>query len=167
MGNNESKKRRINGDYIAGFVDGEGCFFLTYRKDKMKYFYWKAGFSIMLRNDDTEILEYIKKYFNCGNISHTRNLSRYQISDNNELVEIIIPFFNKFSLIGKKRNDFELWKEAVLIIDRNKIKKVNTRIGKRGFVCNQWNTEDINRLKAIRNDMLEYKSGSLDRGFKY
>ena len=54
--------RKITGVYIAGFVDGEGCFSLTYRKDKGKYFYWKASFVITLKKDDKNILESIKEY---------------------------------------------------------------------------------------------------------
>ncbi|MCX6765879.1 MAG: LAGLIDADG family homing endonuclease [Candidatus Moranbacteria bacterium] len=160
-------KKKITGEYIAGFVDGEGCFSLTLRKDKGKYLYWKSGFSILLRDDDVNILTRIRNYFNCGGISYTRSFVRYQISNNDDLVKVIIPFFDKFKLIGKKRNDFELWKEAVLIIDKNKMKKINVSIGKKGFTWNHWNTDDINRLKVIRNKMLKYKSGSLRRNFKY
>ena len=53
------KKLILPGNYIAGFVDGEGCFSLFYRKDIKKfkksqkiYYEWKACFAIVSRIDD-------------------------------------------------------------------------------------------------------------------
>ncbi len=100
--------RKITGDYIAGFVDGEGCFSLTYRKDKNKYFYWKVSFAIVLRKDDQEILSSIQDYFQCGAISFTRENIRFEIQDPDTLCNKIIPFFERHQIIGKKKSDFDL-----------------------------------------------------------
>gem|GEM_PF-6727427 len=42
----------ISGEYVAGFVDGEGCFALKFRRDVRRdrmgspeYFYWDAEFA--------------------------------------------------------------------------------------------------------------------------
>lgn len=78
-------KREITGEYIAGFVDGEGCFSLTLRKDKNKYFYWKTQFAITLRNDDRGVLDQIKNFFVCGAITYSNDEVRYQIADNDLL----------------------------------------------------------------------------------
>lgn len=158
---------RITGDYIAGFVDGEGCFSLSYRKDKGKYFYWKVLFAIVLRKDDKEIIKKIHKFLNCGNYILIGEYVRYQIAEVELLVNKIIPFFEKYPLIGKKGNDFKLWKEAVLIIYRNKKKKVNSEKNKKGFQKNKWNNADLVRLKEIRNEMLVYKGGGSKRVFKH
>ncbi len=160
-------KRKITEDYISGFVDGEGCFSLSLRKDKGRYFYWKAIFAIVIRNDDDKIIKQIKKYFDCGSISYSKDCIRYQITDTTELMTIIIPFFEKFPLIGKKGDDFKLWREAVFIINKNKIKKVNSEKGIKGFVKNQWNVDDIKRLDDLRNEMKKFKSGLISRTFKY
>jgi len=52
----------LPGDYVAGFVDGEGCFYLTYRSEikhkragAPKYFRWTPYFAIVLRKDDIEM----------------------------------------------------------------------------------------------------------------
>ena len=67
--------KELPGDYVAGFVDGEGCFYLTYRSEiryerpgKPKYFRWTPYFAINLRQDDKEILEKIRNTLSCGNI---------------------------------------------------------------------------------------------------
>lgn len=159
--------RKITGEYIAGFVDGEGCFSLTYRKDKGKYYYWKASFAISLRADDPEIIKSIKEYFCCGNISYSRNNIRFEITDPDLLNEKIIPFFGEHQLIGKKRNDFELWKEAVYIIVKNKRRSINSAKGTRGFIRHNWNDNDLIRLGKIRYEMQKYKGGGKSREFKY
>ena len=106
-------QRNITADYVAGFVDGEGCFSIALRKDKGKYFYWKASFAIEIRKDDKALLNSIKEFFGFGTLCQSRDCVRYQISDTQILSEKVIPFFEKNSLLGKKKNDFILWKEAV------------------------------------------------------
>lgn len=159
--------RKITSEYIAGFVDGEGCFSLTYRKDKGKYFYWKASFAISLRSDDTEIIRSIKEYFNCGNISFSSDNVRFEITNPDLLADRIVPFFENHALIGKKRNDFELWKEAVRIIVKNKRKSINSTKGHRGFTKNEWNGDDLLRLGQIRDSMQLYKGGGKTRKFRH
>lgn len=154
--------QKITEQYIAGFIDGEGCFSLIFRKDKKKYFYWRVSFAIELRGDDAELLKIINEYFGKGALyfSKTRNIVRYQISNTSELANIVVPFFEKNKLIGKKRLDFDLWKEAVLLIEKNKKKMPNAMAGVRGFFNSEWSTRDTNRLRNILLCMQKNKSGS-------
>ena len=46
----------LPGDYVSGFVDGEGCFYLAYRSENKlnrpnqpKYFRWTPYFASVLR----------------------------------------------------------------------------------------------------------------------
>ena len=66
---------KLPGDYIAGFVDGEGCFALKFvrsvrhdRPNKPVYFYWALEFVIMLKADDKEILDRIQYTLDCGTV---------------------------------------------------------------------------------------------------
>jgi len=159
---------KLTGDYIAGFIDGEGCFALKFRRDvrrkrknKPEYFYWSIEFAIVLRGDDKNILEKIKNTLDCGNISiDRRNQARYSVSSISDIVSKVVPFFEKYHLHAKKKFDFELWKEAVLILNKNKGKKTdifstrNTK-GNRKIV---WDNQDIQRLKKIHEQMKRYKS---------
>lgn len=153
-------------DYIAGFIDGEGCFALTFRKDvrhKRKgsptYYSWKASFAVVLRDDDKNLLELIKKRFSCGLISPSNGQVRYEVHNLNDLKQIIIPFFRKHRLYGKKFNDFLLWIETVNILYKYKNEKKSiAEKGRKGFVKNDWNEKDKNKLNAIRQAMSLYKS---------
>jgi len=158
---------KLPGEYIAGFVDGEGCFSLNFRRDVRHerknhptYFAWQAQFIVNIRADDARILEAIKNTLGCGILSLAKKgMISFAVQNINELHDIIIPFFRKFSLFGKKKYDFNLWAEAVEIIYQHKKATVNLQPGKKGFVKNDWSKENFNRLLDIVKTMRPYKSG--------
>ncbi|TSC68145.1 MAG: hypothetical protein G01um101466_538 [Parcubacteria group bacterium Gr01-1014_66] len=164
---------KLPGDYIAGFVDGEGCFALNFRRDvrherpgSPMYFYWKIIFAITLRSDDSAILESIQNTLECGFISFTSNGStinphnsiRYQVSDMTDLMEKIVPFFDTYSLRAKKKYDFELWKQALKILFKYKNKRKIATKGQQGFIKTSWDREDVSNLEDIALKMKSYKS---------
>lgn len=152
--------------YIAGFVDGEGCFGLQFRKDirherpgSPTYYSWKTQFMITARKDEQNLFEKIKNFFGCGNIYKQLDTEiHYCVSNTDELSNIICPFFRKYQLQGKKKHDFMLWDEAVDIICRNKKRKVNIEKGHKGFSKNNWDKKDLARLLQIHTDMQKYKA---------
>lgn len=157
---------KLPGDYIAGFVDGEGCFALKFRRDirherknKPVYFYWDVEFAIELRSDDKELLEKIQATLGCGKISVSRRgTARYSVERIDDLITTIVPFFSKYKLRGKKQPDFELWKEAVTIFHRNQRRAPNIEKGSRGFKKTLWNPQDLKKLSEIQEAMKKYKS---------
>lgn len=125
---------------ITGFTDGEGCFALFVRADKQKrknsvatYYRWQVDFAITLRGDDIDMLQKIKAYFRCGTVSlskktdslnaHNYGQAGYHITAPNDLIKNVISHFEKYPLRSKKQKDFELWKEAVVIIKKAKDRK--------------------------------------------
>lgn len=155
-------------DYIAGLTDGEGCFSLTYRRDVRKerkgspvYFRWKALFAIVMRSDDVNLLELVRNSLSCGRISFSRTSASYQVQDTNQLLSVIVPFFRRHRLFGKKHHDFELWAEAVAILAKNKHKVLRRENRDNGV--GRWDEKDIVRLSFIRDEMRKYKS----KGSKY
>ncbi len=161
---------KLPGDYIAGFVDGEGCFALKFirsiryeRKNKPIYFYWDIEFAILLRGDDKEILEKIQNTLDCGKISMSKRGSvRYSVNDINDLTTKIVPFFEEYSLRAKKKHDFKLWKEGLLILIKNRQKSMKRLSTQVGFSKIQWNPKDLDRLKEIHLEMKKYKSKAGD-----
>ena len=127
--------------FVTGFTDGEGCFALYVRKDRQKrknsivtYYRWQVDFAFTLRGDDIEVLENIRDFFDCGTVSvskannainkiHNFGLCGYHIVVPTDLVKKVFPHFEKYPLRSKKRNDFELWKKAVVIIKTAKDRK--------------------------------------------
>ncbi len=156
----------LPGDYIAGFVDGEGCFALKFirsvrhdRKNKPVYFYWDVEFIIALRIDDKEILEKIRTSLECGRISLSKSgEARFYVNAINDLKDKLVPFFEKYSLRAKKQKDFLLWKEALMILYKNQQINILRRKQQKGFLKINMNETDRRRLREIHEEMKPIKS---------
>jgi hypothetical protein len=118
----------LSADYIVGFTDGEGSFCVFIRQPKKQTWNTRVEchYYIKLREDDVGLLRKIKDTLGCGRISfqkeyreNQRDNYRYQVSNLRDLSEIIIPFFKKHQLQGKKKDDFVLFCTIVDLV-RNK-----------------------------------------------
>jgi len=119
---------KLNPNYISGFVDGEGCFSVTFNKKKdMIRPEVRLIFEIELREDDLEILRRIKNTLGCGNIYHLRYLRyskwiphyKYKVSNIKDISEKVIPFFRKYPLQAKKKYSFErFYKVSQLVLKK-------------------------------------------------
>jgi len=159
---------QLNGHYLAGLTDGEGCFALEYRKDRQKnkngkireYFNWSVEFVIVLRSDDKELLLSVKETLQCGTVSVIEKLNqvRFSVQNTKDICERVIPFFNEYKMNGKKKYDFELWCEASKILNKYKTSPLNSRKGRQGFVKKPYDKSDLERLNSIRESMLTFKA---------
>ena len=103
--------------WIVGFVDGEGCFHVSINKHKEM----TAGvqvlpeFTVVQHKRDIQILYALKEFFGCGvvRVNHGDRMA-YRVRDLNQLMEIIVPFFEKHELKSKKRVDFIRFRRVVL-----------------------------------------------------
>lgn len=161
-------KEKLPGDYVAGFIDGEGCFFLTYRKEIKRsrpgspiYYRWSASFAMTLREDDVEILKKIKNTLECGNVyflnaNSTNNRvgkqAYFGVQNTDDLYNKVLPFFKKFPLRAKKKFDFGLWGNALELIYRKKRSK------------EVYSDNDHEFLKNTRTQMRVFKQ-KLDREY--
>lgn len=147
-------------DYVAGFVDGEGCFSLIFRRDvrherkaRPRYFMWKASFAIVVRTDDVAVLNGIRNTLNCGTVSFTGEQARFHVQDLDTLGDVIIPFFEQHPLRAKKRHDFLLWKEAVGILRKHKASGSGRKKG-----TAKWVPDELRRLGEVYEEMRKFKS---------
>lgn len=140
-------------DYVCGFVDGEGSFVISISKHKTKKLGLDArlAFEIELRADDEEILKSIQETLECGRIYYL-NYERYgwnphvelKVSSIVDIRDKLIPFFQKHSLRGKKRNSFAIFVQAAElfyrkehltkegIVNLRSLQKRMNRFGKKG-----------------------------------
>ena len=80
-------------------------------------------FEIELRADDREILERIIMTIGCGRI-YDCSYDRYgwfphvklKVTKVADLVDYVIPFFNRYKLQAKKKHVFELFKQIVIML---------------------------------------------------
>ncbi len=112
----------LNPNYITGFTDGEGCFFVGVSKDiKFKTGYRiKATFQIGLHEKDIALLEQIKLFFGVGQITKLGIESvQYRVSSLGDL-NIIINHFDNYPLLTRKHSDYILFKEVVNLMKEGK-----------------------------------------------
>lgn len=114
-------------NWIAGFVDGEGTFYIGINKQPtMKTGYQVlAEFRIVQHQKDIQLLHKLKKYFGTG-VVRVNHADRYElrIRDIEALDKIIVPFFEKYNLHTRKKFDFIKFKKVVkLIIKGEHLKK--------------------------------------------
>jgi len=120
----------LNPYYLAGFIDGEGCFSITInnRKKPRKGNYVRLLFEVELREDDKKILDKIQRTLDCGYI-YRLNYSKYEkwlphyklkVSNFSDIYNKVIPFFKKYPLQGKKKENFRVFCEAANLIKEKK-----------------------------------------------
>ena len=97
--------------WIVGFIDGEGCFSISFNKKSTLTcgIEVRPSFSVSQKAHSYIALENIQNYFKCGNIRFDKKdgTYKYEVRSLINLRKIIIPFFNKYSLLTKKKSDFE------------------------------------------------------------
>jgi len=108
----------INPYWLAGFTSGEGCFSINLKKST-KY---RTGFNVGLvfkltqHIRDKELLVNLIKYLECGNIYSNLDYIDYTVYKLEDLIVKIIPFFDKYNIIGKNNKYYQLFKEAIQLI---------------------------------------------------
>jgi hypothetical protein len=103
------------GHYIAGFVDGEGSFYISARKRNDYLSGWKFTVHFSISNGDKPVLEICKKYLGCGTIRESRaGFYVLEVTDKQKLKIFIIPFFKKFGFLSnKKKAEFRIFQQAL------------------------------------------------------
>jgi LAGLIDADG endonuclease len=97
--------------YISGYVDGEGCFTVSFSPRTKLRMGWEVrpSFSVSQNADRAEVLAAIRKYFNCGGFRPDRSdkTLKYEVRDLKSLISKVIPHFERYPLMSSKRRDFE------------------------------------------------------------
>lgn len=116
----------LNPWYIAGLIEGEGCFCINISKHKTKKlgFDPRLMFEVEMIIDDKPLLEKLQKCLGCGHI-YILNYERYgwrphakfAIKSYVDIKEKVIPFFERYPLQGKKAKDFEFFCQASKIFN--------------------------------------------------
>ena len=100
-------------EYISGYVDGEGCFTVTFniRSKARLGLELRPSFSVSQNEDRRQVLDLMQEYFGCGAIRPARRdkTMKYEVRDKDDLKKKIIPHFRKYPLLSAKQRDFELF----------------------------------------------------------
>jgi hypothetical protein len=116
------RDQKLSGEFISGYIEGEGCFSLAITKKKgyLLGVQIYPSFNLQVHVIDKPLLEKIKKVMNCGRIytNSKRKLVNFKVYRYDDLVNKVIPFFDKYQFHGNKKRSFEIFKEIMSILDK-------------------------------------------------
>lgn len=113
--------------WVAGFTSGEGSFMVKVRKSSA----YKTGAQVLLtfqlsqHSRDEQLIRSLIYYLGCGNVYKDRESFHYRVEmflspQGIENYEKIIPFFDKYPIVGVKAQDFKDWCKVAGLIKQKK-----------------------------------------------
>ena len=107
------------GHYLAGFADGEGSFYVAFRRREDFSTGWKISLGFNVSQRDRVILALFKKHLECGTIRERKLDGAYYYEVNNfqAIQTNVIPFFKQFGFLSaKKKKDFSKFQQLAKLI---------------------------------------------------
>jgi len=131
--------------WVTGFSDAKSTFSVNIVKDKSRFLGIRLipVFAIKLNIRDIKVLKKIKNFFNVGSVTvrirKGKYIGIYSVQSLKDLTQVIIPHFNKYTLLTQKQRDFILFSLIVNLINNkehlteeglNKILSIRTSMNK-------------------------------------
>ena len=122
VGAENQQERLITLGWVIGFVDGEGCFSVSFvrQSDRTGRRGYRLGYQVAARfvvlqgASSVACLEELRRFFGVGYVygnqrhdNHREHMHQYVVSDRWDLLETIVPFFEAHPLRTAKGGDFE------------------------------------------------------------
>src|SRR5207237_3372832 len=109
--------------YITGYVDGEGCFTVSFSPRRKLRIGWEVrpSFSVSQNADRSEVLSAMKDYFGCGSIRPDRSDStlKYEVRNIDDLIRKVVPHFERYPLLSSKKKEFERFASICNLVQQN------------------------------------------------
>ena len=150
------QERLVKIGWIVGFVDGEGCFTVGFIKqpDRPGRKGYKLGlqpyyeFAVTQGISSKDSLLALKEFFGVGQLyinkrydNHKEHLYRYTVRRREDILNVIIPFFQKYQLQTQKRKSFEIFSQCMRMIARGQ------HLKREGLIKILQLTENMNHKK--------------------
>jgi intein-encoded DNA endonuclease-like protein len=93
------------GYYLAGFVDGEGSFNVSFKKVNDRSLNWRVTACFNVSQRERRILELLQEALQCGKIRRRWDSVHYfEVNSYVDLREKVIPFFHRYPLLSSNKN---------------------------------------------------------------
>ena len=115
--------------WIAGFVDGEGCFSCPVFRNHKTALGWQVQptFVVVQSASSRDVLEGLARFFECGKVyvnrrhdNHREDLCRYCVVRFADLRDVIVPFFQENTLRTSKDENFERFVRVLGLMEERK-----------------------------------------------
>lgn len=112
---------KLNAQWVVGFVDGEGCFHIGINSNPQMTLGVQVlpEFTVVQHEIDEPVLHGLKAYFDCGVVRNNHGTRMaYRVRGQDNLMQKILPFFEKHQLKTKQRVDFAKFRKVVRMMDQ-------------------------------------------------
>ncbi len=116
----DNQQERL-GDYLAGYVDGEGSFHVAIQRNPSTRYGWQLvpEFHVSQNPERASVLRLLQAHLDCGRVqANARSGGRdrslvYVVRNRLDLTRKVIPFFERHPILSEKRLEFETFAEIV------------------------------------------------------
>jgi len=118
-----SKNSGLSVDWVVGFVDAQGCFHIVLNKNSEMKLGWQIlpEFLIVQHKRDINLIYKLRTFFGCGVVrKHSDDRYCLRIRKLDNLVNVIIPFFEEHPLKSKKNIEFKKFAYIVKLMMTNR-----------------------------------------------
>src|SRR2546430_2202643 len=120
-----NQPERLDG-YIAGYVDGEGSFHVAVQRNPSTRAGWQLvpEFHVSENPERRQVLDLIRHRLGCGRIREndrrrpTDTSLVFVVRQRNDLLEKVVPFFERQPLLSTKQEDFLVFAAIVRAMAR-------------------------------------------------
>ena len=115
------QQESLSPEWVVGFVDGEGCFFVGVNRQPTMKVGWQVlpEFRVVQHERDVALLEQLREFFGCGRITTNHgDRQELRIRGLRELSERVVPFFEMHPLRTVKRASFDCFAEVIRLMQR-------------------------------------------------
>ena len=148
---------KLNPDWVAGFVDGEGTFYVGINKNPTMSSGYQVlpEFRVVQHKRDYKLLHALKNFFGAG-VVRVNHQDRYElrIRSLEHLEKLVIPVFEKHQLMTQKQFDFIKFKK-ILSLMKNKEHLTKDGVIKIIDIASQMNRAEKPIAQKAKQDILE------------
>ena len=126
----------LNAEYIRGFVDGEGCFYILNTQ--------RVACEFQVSQKQRLVLDEMCKFFKCGYVKPKYDKAGtyvYLVKSIHDLVTKIVPFFREHPLIVKN----EQFERFAQVVEMQYVKEHLTAAGKKKIALIKLGTSETIR----------------------
>jgi len=121
MNTNKNKNFNITQDWISGFTQSDGSFVINYLKTNSGIPVRPVPiFNLTQSKIDYDLFIEIKNYLGIGNLYNNRDNVTFVVKSIDEIVEVLLPLFDKYPLRGSKLVGYNIFKTVVLMLKEKK-----------------------------------------------
>jgi hypothetical protein len=105
------------GNWVAGFVDGEGSFNVPIRRERDRGLPWRVSLSFNVSQIGAEAPGLLREIFGTGTVrGRGDGVFYFEITKPTDLKERVFPFFDRFQLRSPKRNDLAVFRTITELV---------------------------------------------------